>query len=114
GLASATDGLAITGAFFQGAGQGLAASVDGAISFTGWQPFHTLYEDNPEAAGFSKSVGGFGVQTLATGGAGAGLKALGVGSKIIEATGGLKQWVRLGPSFSKAAGVSTRLSLRWG
>jgi len=42
------------------------------------------------------------------------LGAAGTGSLIKGAAGPLKQWVRIGPSFSKAAGESVNLSIRWG
>ena len=38
----------------------------------------------------------------------------GFGSGLKTATGGMKQWFRLGPSYSHTAGMNTQLSLRWG
>jgi RHS repeat-associated protein len=85
-LASGTTALSIGLAGAEGALQGLAASFDGAIAFTGWAPFHNLYDDNPEAAGFSEAVGGFGLQTLATAGVGEILQAYKIPSTLYHFT----------------------------
>ena len=42
------------------------------------------------------------------------LLGAGIGSAGLKAMGPLKQWIRIGPSYSKAAGQKISLSIRWG
>lgn len=42
------------------------------------------------------------------------LSTAGTSSVVSRMAGPLKQWVRLGPSYSQSMGQSVRLSLRWG
>jgi RHS repeat-associated protein len=60
------DWLDLLEQFAIGAKEGLFASLDGAIHF--FDPFSGFYNANDPGIGFSKSVGGIALQTLATGG----------------------------------------------
>lgn len=73
-LGKVVDALRVAGAFFEGAAEGLAASIDGALP--GAQ-FRDFYGDNQTAVKFSKPVGGAAIQTLATAGVG-GLAQVGI------------------------------------
>ena len=42
------------------------------------------------------------------------LATAGGGGTLMEAAGPLKQWIRLGPSYSKAGGINVDMSIRWG
>jgi hypothetical protein len=48
------------------------------------------------------------ISTVAT------LGSFGGGAAISKAAGPLKQWVRIGPSYSRAGGFPVAMSIRWG
>jgi hypothetical protein len=92
--------------FGEGAKIGLAGEID---AFTFGKVKGAFGTDTTSREyGFARGAGVVARDSLLTAAGAGGAKALG------SATGGVKQWVRVGPSYSHAAGQKTALSVRWG
>lgn len=89
-------------------GLGAMATADGFIPFS--DPFQESggYSGCEDGAGFSKGAGQVAFGAAASG------AAIGGAQALSKAAGGLKQWVRIGSSYSHNLGQKVPLSIRWG
>lgn len=89
-------------------GLGAMATADGFIPFS--DPFKESggYSGCEDGASFSNGAGQVAFGAAASG------AAIGGAQALSKAAGGLKQWVRIGSSYSHNLGQKVPLSIRWG
>ena len=91
---------------------GLQAFADGVVPFTDPFSANGFYDESDPGLEYSRSIGEITRDVeLAIVGAGAASK---VGAAASKAVGPLGNWVRVGPSYSRALQQKIAMSIRWG